>query len=432
MKLFRYSTFIKESKGEDIFQLNSDDIRSYFRDIELEGYKISISTMLCTEVEGGFHIINDDDDFYDVMPGDGDDFYVGYKVEFNVDHPGSGQDDVTSVFHESIRRILGEGYKLILVENNDGEDITKEFDHIYFQDGKIKNKYQPPTGGKSWDLYTTHLGVYLMQDYKLEANYKNFKEIFNWNGDYHIYVPIDHLSSTILKNNDGWERVLINGYEEIEDNYESYYYAPDGWHSLFRELDKENETLLLKCLIKESGGLETFIEECDDESLIGKNQQEVIDIILDDRYLNILDRFDISDFESSGDIRNLIADWYCSAHASQNLKEVYQAFDKIINQNFKDWERVMRERTIWSSSLKKNIIIECPHYKIGFDMVWLKSYSSLYDIHDIHVADMFGEWTTDELSRTETLDPYFSDYGDVNTKDMNSDIKMELESFLKD
>jgi len=96
------------------------------------------------------------------------------------------------------------------------------------------------------------------------------------------------MADNLLSRRSSYKDTLVYGTDY--DNYESHYYQPDI-DSLFRyDLKKENEILAIKALIKELGGLEEFIKECDNENLEGKSEDEIINFLLKERFYSTLEQ----------------------------------------------------------------------------------------------------------------------------------------------
>jgi hypothetical protein len=85
-----------------------------------------------------------------------------------------------------------------------------------------------------------------------------------------------------------WGSILEGGELDIGDYYGDGYYPEID--SMFQyTLNGENRVLLVRSIIKELGGLESTLNELEDEEiyeeLVGKSEDEVIQILLKERFL---------------------------------------------------------------------------------------------------------------------------------------------------
>jgi 5'-3' exonuclease len=94
-------------------------------------------------------------------------------------------------------------------------------------------------------------------------------------------------------------------------------------------LNKDNEVLLVKVLIKEYGGLEELVKEADNDKLEGLTEDEVIEYLTKERfYSTLIDLCKNSDLVQ--DIKQTYVDHASSAHQEENYKDLVNEFDNIV------------------------------------------------------------------------------------------------------
>jgi hypothetical protein len=200
-------------------------------------------------------------------------------------------------------------------------------------------------------------------------------------------------------------------------------------------LKKENEILAVKALIKELGGLEEFIKECDNENLEDKSEEEVINFLLKENSHSTLEPL-CKDSEIIGDIRQTIADWEVGAHVERNQEELEEAFDKIIEREGIKYTKERKEgkrfyhRKIPGTDRKEKVYYDeiVWFYKLKFEDRWIEDYGKA--LYGYSLGNVFGEWASDCYFDNQ-LNPYFSDYGDCDDEALNKEIGAILKNYLK-
>jgi hypothetical protein len=162
------------------------------------------------------------------------------------------------------------------------------------------------------------------------------------------------------------------------------------------------------------------------------SEEELIDYLLKERYKDTLKQLG-KNSEIFGDINQTVADFELGAHVHDNYEELLSEFDRCVNDEFKFTKFKKEVEKSWKSkSTDGNEVIhkytkEETFYRIQFDNKWIEDWDS-EDIFKYNLDGIFREYCGN-LERYE-LNPRFSDYGDVDSKKMNSEIKAILTKFL--
>lgn len=299
------------------------------------------------------------------------------------------------------------------------------------------------------DIYqsSASISIFCHQPEKIEFTSKDLAEIYKWTNyttddrnNIYCEVNIEDMAGLMLSRYSSYIDQLINGIDE--DNYNSYYYQPEI-DDLFRyNLSGTNRILAIKALIKEYGGLESFIsyigDECSDdayENVKGKSEEEVIEYLLKERFYDTLKTL-CKGSEIISDIRETIADWECQAHQDKNGEELEAAFDKIIEKEgiefTKEWKEGKRYyyKNNPATKNKQKVYYEdlIWYYKLKFEDRWITDYDKALYGQDL--GSVFYEWASD-CYFDHDLKPYFSDYGDCDDVALNKEIEANLKHYLK-
>lgn len=380
---------------------------------------------------------------------------LGFRIRINN---SNGTEDLTTDFRTFINLIKSEGF-LIWIDDSEGY-ISPE--SIYIHKGSLIS-WIPEVPGKPYttnkddwsdgDVYISNseIWIYLKQDEVIEIeNDLQLAKFYNWqefqkSGDYiYFEMDIEDLADIMLSRNSTWPETLLNGLDCMD--YESHYYQPDI-SSLFKyNLGKDEEVMMVKCVIKEFGDVNNFLDEIDvDIDLLGGpdvSEDDVIKHVLSEGFYGKSKKvFENSDIV--GDIRNLIADWESQAHCDRNEEDMYNGFDRILDREEIKYEKEWKEcKRFYYTSVKNsdgkvtgkkkvyfddNVWI----YKIFYQQRWISDYEKVRDGESLRYV--FTEWAY-ECYFDYPLDNYidFSDYGDVDRVEMNKEIKYILENYLNE
>lgn len=384
----------------------------------------------------------------------GDEISLGFRIR--IGNTRLGGDDLTTDFRTFINLMKSEGF-LIWIEDSEGR-ISPE--SIYIHKGSLIT-WIPEVPGKKFttnrddwsdgDIYISNSEIYihLKQDEFIEIeNDLQLAKFYNWQdfkesvGDIYFEMDIEDLANIMLYRNSTWPQTLLNGLDY--GDYDSHYYQPDI-NSLFQyHLGKDEEIKMIKCVIKECGGVKDFLDEIDDDIDddidVNTSEDDIIKHVLSGGFYGKIKKvFENSDIV--GDVRNLIADWESQAHCDKNEEDMYNGFDKILDREDikyeKEWKLGKRfyYTTVKNSdgkvTGKKRVNYDdyIWIYKIFYQQRWISDYEKVRNSESLRY--IFSEWAYDCYFEY-SLDNYinFSDYGDVDRVEMNKEIKSILENYL--
>ena len=209
------------------------------------------------------------------------------------------------------------------------------------------------------------------------------------------------------------------------DYYELSNYYPEI-NSLFQyDLDKENEVLLVKSLIKEMGGFEQTInhigDECDNdvyEAVKGMSEEELINYLLKERFYDTIKQL-VKSSDVFTEIKSDVANWEMSAHCDDNYDELVSNFDSIVSDELGQFEKVVKEVT-------KHYTTRDGRRVDNND--WISDIDSEY-LFNKDLDELFRDFVR-ESNIDRNLNPRISDYGSVDKVEMNKDIKAYLTRYL--
>lgn len=432
-----WNQFIKESHD---FWISKEDIQEVFLPFTDVGYVVKIFKAFFLKMENSNGLISKDD-----VVSLNDDFYTGYQIFIRKSNE-KVDEDLTLYFKSVIKFIESEGYK---IKSYDDEDEVPQIDNLHFIKGSIitwipeKQGKPLPSEFESGDIYVSSgsITINIYQPELIELKEENLAEIYNWSnyttdshGNIYCELDIEDMSDLMLSRNSSYKDSLINGGDC--DNYWNSDYQPDIQHLFRYDLQKENEILAVKSLIKELGGLEEFVKECSNEELSGKTEEEVINFLLKERYYNTLEDL-CKDSEIIGEIRQTIADWSCQAHCEKNQSEIEESFDRILDKEDIEYTKSLKEgkryyyRKIPGTDRKERVYYDemVWFYKIEFQERWISDYGKTSP--NTSLSSVFSEWCYDSYFQYD-LNPHFSDWGDVDDEALNKEIGAILKNYLKE
>ena len=433
-----------------MYWLGEDEIKDIFQHITDEGYALSI-----TKVFFGYYGYSNNkfydpknpaDDkllMFDINDGNdvifsGESYYPGYRIGIvKSQYKGS---DVTDEFQSAISQLKGEGYIVDTIEDEDGKT---NLENIHLDKGSVIT-WIPETSGKpltykqedmaDGDVYISSAELVLLihQSEEVKLTDKMLAEVYDWTCDriegdkIYCHVEIGDMARAILSSNDykRWGEILESGELDIGDYYGDGYYPEIN--SMFQyTLDKDNRVLLVKALIQELGGLEPTINNLIDEdntyeSLVGKSEDEVINFLLKERFLDSIKRLS-QDSEIMGSVRETISDWERQAHCEQNWEDLINEFDECVSE-VTEYTKLEKEidRYYFKKDGEKVFYKQVvTHYEIPFQLKWILDYAKTLNGYSLDA--LFQEWCSDEYVNYK-LEPNFRDWGDVDSKDLNKEI----------
>jgi len=426
LDLFQNTPYAKpELIHNNLYPIDEDDIRDYLTEIEDEKYIV--------RVDFGFYNTKDDEyteliDSYKVRPCISIDISTYAKTAYAK----TGSDDVTSCLTSFVKRVSPK-FKEIKLRDRGGflnindikldgsitiksKDLEIEgdlsIDLIWFEDVNLTDKLIYEYYGFPVDKYTT----------------------FTDKGKALIDIPIDTITDWVIPRNSHYKEIIDDPDYDIYQWYDSHGdWMPD--HNSFFTYYLENETIemLLRCCFKnfdelkdkypefleEYSSLEDFIQNMSDWSELGE--------FLDDE-------------EPAGNIYNEIrvkyADWSMQAKAESDYEEIINDFDKSVVDVLEttivekpEYEETKRIRKVDSNgnSVSKEITYIRTYYRLEFNLGWLVELDSdtLFELGSIESG--IGEWVYNNHYDKSDLNPHFSDYVSIDSKQFNNEAISDIE-----
>jgi hypothetical protein len=466
MRLKKYLQFINESlNNNSMYWIDEDQIKDIFRYITDEGYPLSITKVFYgyagySDHGHNYHGPNKNSEdnklvLFDVNQDDvllrGESYMPGYRIAIVISQ--SKGDNVTDEFKSAISQLKGEGYVIDTIEDEDGKT---NLENIHLLDGSIVT-WIPETPGKPFttepdemsdgDIYisSSELVILIHQPEEIKFTEKMLAETYDWECDriegdkIYCHVEIDDMARSVLSRRDyeRWGNMLQEGLD-IGDYYGDGYY-PDISSVFQYTLKSETAKLLVKAMIKELGGLENTLLEIKDleiyESLLNKSEDEVIDILLKERFRRGLDKLG-KDSEIMGTVRETISDWERQAHCDANWDELISEFDEVVSEVTEYTKKFDKEverhyfKKIAGTENKEKVYYKTnvTHYELPFQDKWIEDYGK--SLKGYSLDSLFQEWCSDSYQDYK-LEPRFSDYGDVDSEALNKEVTSILNYNLK-
>jgi hypothetical protein len=290
-----------------------------------------------------------------------------------------------------------------------------------------------------------HIEIFAKQKNTIKITPKDLEEYYGWDvevkkeGQLWAEMDLEDLADFILSSRSDYKDSLVKGQEYMWDYYELSNYYPEI-NSLFQyDLDKENEVLVIKSIIKELGGFEQTInhigDECDDEvydKVKGMSEEELINYLLKERFYDTIKQL-VSGSEVFGEIKYTVANWEMSAHCDDNHDEIISAFDSIVSDELGQFEKVEKEVTkhyTTKDGRKVEYKDNITYYQFPYSNDWISDIDSEY-LFNKDLDELFRDFIR-ESNIDRNLNPRISDYGSVNKVEMNKDIKLYLTRYLSE
>jgi len=238
-----------------------------------------------------------------------------------------------------------------------------------------------------------------------------------------MYVRKDQDDLTYVgKNSNNYDslELLING---VEDSYN--WEGNIDTDSLIRyHLNDDALKHLIKKIISDNGGLESFLNEYSDESdlyLEGKSEEEVIDLILNERFKYTLGVI-CKDNDTVDDIRRDYDSWEAQYRVDKFENKLQNEFDEILSNSFtfikdeykSEWKGGNNK---WYHMYRYWIMIESKF----IDDLFVKDEWEKSDFDGCGVTALPAEWF-ERNGEEETLDTRDPEYGDVDTDDFSNEM----------
>jgi hypothetical protein len=446
----KYLQFISESIKEDIeegtlWKLSEDDITDYMLEITDAGYSVSVEFGFSEKAKqysykDGKRVESEKEVFTDKVKA-GDEVTPAYWISI-VKGDRIKNDDVTSTFQFACSIIAEEANAEISVNDSDGNlgdpDGIEIKGGLFYTDNW--NSSEPEL------LEIDNIAIFAKSKETVTFTQENLVEYYNWtdaiikDGNIYVELDIEDMSDIMLSRNASYKDILVKGQEDMYDNYYGSDYQPDIPSMIQYTLNNENDKLLIKAMIKEVGGLESMInhigDECSDEayeSVKGKSEEEVIEFLLKERFYNTLKQL-CKNSEICQEIRQTIGDWEMNAHVDSNYQSILDEFDEVVESEFtftKERREVTKHYTskdAEGNQTRREYQELDTFYTIPYSNDWIDNEDG-ERLKDLSLHDIFKEWCGEQYFTYE-MKPNFSDYGDVDSKALNNDLKSDLERYL--
>lgn len=436
MKLKKYLQFIKESidNQNKIWLLSENDIREYLYDITDAGYIVDIEFGFSTKQRhynyGTSKYV--EKEVFDRKALGGDDVKPAYFIRI-INNTQLTDEDVTDTLRFTMDMISSQSN--CTVELYD-ESSKLDIDSIQIKGGVFIDDNSEAEG---------YIAIFAIQNEEVEISISDLVKYYNWevslykNDIPYVEIELEDMADYMLSRRSEYKNFLVKGEEIMWDYYDLSDYYPD-LDSLFRyELSKENQNLLIKCLIKDFGGFEKFrtlIAKYSEVSDLDKfeNEDILVDFLITERFNRIIINIIKGEFEMSeeplSEISDTIANWRGSAHVFDNYKEIIDEFDEIVGDEmpFTKVEREITKHYTTKDGERREYKTDVTYFQIPYDNKWIEDVDPDY-LFNKKLESVFREWIGEQDFRYE-MNPRISDYGDVDTKKMNEEITNYLKRYL--
>lgn len=444
----KYLQFISESIKEQIeektlWKLTEDDITDYMLEITDAGYVVSVYFGFCEKItEHRYNKPSVEKDVYTDKVKAGDKVRPAYWIQI-IKGQRLKNDDVTSTFQFACSIIEEEANAEISIHDADGN--IGDIDGIEIKGGLFFTDNWNSGEPESLEA-NDYIAIFAKSKDTVEFTEEDLVKYYNWsdtivkNGNIYVEVNLEDMSDIMLSRKSDYKDILVKGEEDMYDNYYGSDYQPDIPSMIQYTLTKENNQLLIKAMIKEVGGLEDMInhigDECSDESyesVKGKSEEEVIQFLLKERFYETLKQL-CKNSEICQEIRQTIGDWEMNAHVDSNYQSILDEFDEVVESEF-TYTKEKREVTKYYTSkdadgnqTRREYQEMDTFYTIPYSNDWIDS-EDADRLKDNSLFDIFKDWCGEQYFTYE-MKPNFSDYGDVDSKALNQEIKGDLERYL--
>lgn len=451
MKLKRYLQFIKESLKEDlesgkIWELDEDQIREYLIELDDAGYLITVGFgFVKRETIHRYPKPSVEKDFYTEKMLSGEEIRPAYNIVIEKSSDLS-KEDVTDSLKFACSIIEGEGDCDVELIAGDGGVL--DIDTVLVQGGFFTDvDPEDEYSGIELEGYNASLSIFAKQKNTIKIKPTDLEDYYGWNvsvkkdGQLWAEIDLEDLADFILSPRSDYKDSLVKGQEYMWDYYDISAYYPDIISLFNYSVDKENQVLVVKAIIKELGGYEQAInhigDECDNqiyEEVKDMSEEDLISYLLKEIFYETIKQL-ASHSEVLKEIKDTIANFEMSAHCDENYDQIVSSFDSIVSDEFGQYEKVVKEVTKYYNSkdaqgnpVRREYKTDITYYQFPYSNDWISETDSEY-LYNKDLDDLFRDFVR-ESNIDRNLNPRISDYGDVNKEDMNKDIKSFLTRYL--
>lgn len=449
MKLKRYLQFIKESLKEDlesgkIWELDEDQIREYLIELDDAGYLITVNFgFVKRETMHYYNRPSIEKDVYDEKMLAGEEIRPAYNIVIEKSRDLSNE-DVSDAFKFACSIISDEGDCDISIRDSQGD--LGDIEGIQIKGGFF---YTDNWNSSEPELLEAedHIEIFAKQKNTIKIKPTDLEDYYGWSvsvkkdGQLWAEMDLEDLADFILSPRSEYKDSLVKGQEHMWDYYDISDYYPDIISIFGYSVEKENQVLIVKSIIKELGGYEQAInhigDECDNqiyEKVKDMTEEELIEYLLSERFYKTIKQL-ASHSEVLREIRDTIANFEMSAHCDDNYDEIVSNFDGIVSDELGQYEKVVKEVTKYYNSkdaegnqVRREYKTDVTYYQFPYSNDWISDIDSEY-LYNKDLDDLFRDFVR-ESNIDRNLNPRISDYGDVNKEDMNKDIKAFLTRYL--
>ena len=447
MKLKNYIQFVKESLKEKIeekslWKLDEDQIRDYFIDFEDAGYLLTVEFGFVEETTKHYYNRpSEQKEIYTEKVTSGDNVRPAYWIRIEKSSSVNSEDITDSL--KFVYSILKSEADADITLHDADTDV--DINTTIIKGGIFINT--EPDDDKSGEEAESYLALFVKQKESITITPKDLVDFYGWNvevekeGQLWAEIDLEDLADFILSPRSDYKDSLVKGQEHMWDYYDISGYYPDIISLFQYDLDKENEVLVAKSIIKELGGYEQTInhigDECDNqiyEDVKDMTEEELIKYLLSERFYKTIEQL-ANHSEVLQEIRETIANFEMSAHCDENYDQIVSNFDGIVSDELEQYEKVVKEVTKYYNSkdaegnqVRREYKTDVTYYQFPYSNDWIKEVDSDY-LYSKDLDDLFRDWVR-EQNIDRNLNPRISDYGDVNRVKMNEDIKAFLTRYL--
>lgn len=453
MKLKRYLQFIKESLKEDlesgkIWELDEDQIREYLIELDDAGYLITVNFgFVKRETIHYYNKPSVEKEVYTENIVSGEKIRPAYWIQIEKSKDINNE-DVTDSLKFACSIIEDEADTDIEVIAGDGGVL--DLDTVLVQGGFFTDvDSEDEHSGIELEGWNASLSIFAKQKNTIKIKPSDLEDYYGWDvsvkkdGQLWAEMDLEDLADFILSSRSEYKDFLVKGQEHMWGYYDISDYYPDIISLFNYSVEKENQVLVVKAIIKELGGYEQAInhigDECDNqiyELVKDMSEEELINYLLKERFYETIKQL-ASHSEVLQEIRDTIANFEMSAHCDDNHDEIVSNFDGIVSDELGQYEKVVKEVTKYYNSkdgegnqVRREYKTDITYYQFPYSNDWISDIDSEY-LFNKDLDELFRDWIR-ESNIDRNLNPRISDYGDVNKEDMNKDIKAYLTRYLSD
>lgn len=442
MKLKRYLDFIKESVDNEIELLwkhKEEDFKWYLTEFTDNEYTIDFHTKFIIECQKNIgswskpqykstYGITEVLMLSDIRP-----CYI-IQITETPDAPGGDLTESLYFTKAVIESEMGMNCEIMINDERYDEWSNYEIledDSIKIEDGEITKD------GVEYD----NICIVCWYENPIKISNEKIFEYYNWDKDEKcsdgnpkiqfskksgIWVRIDQDDLSGIVDWRGSDMALSNLLDGV-DIYHSDF-IPDTDSVVRYYLNDDARSALVKFLIKEAGGLDTFIEEIETNlDLEGLTEEKVINDILEESYLRTLvSATDLFGGDTWDDIRRDYQSWDDQSVADKYDNALQSAFDDKLGENFEFQKEeyksdfkvgtkyyslyyywILLEDKFIDELVRDHDYMESDIKGIGADRLPMEWFGRCGETTKLYVSDQYGDVDTDEFSK-EIISQYLS------------------------